>query len=55
MKGCLIRVCIGIILSGSLGLKIDLAKLLAALQHFVGILGIPLPETCTIVDINVLD
>jgi hypothetical protein len=41
MKGCLIRVCIGIILSGSLGLKINLAKLFAAIQHFVGLLSVP--------------
>jgi len=40
-KGCLIRVCTGIILGGSLGLKNNLAKLLAALHHFVGLLGVP--------------
>ena len=40
-KGCLIRVCIGIILSESVGLKSNPAKLLAALQHFVSLLGVP--------------
>ena len=40
-KGCLIRVCIGIILSESLRLKSNPAKLLAALQHFVSLLGVP--------------
>ena len=40
-KGCLIRVCIGIILSESVGLKSNPAKLLAALQHFVSLLDVP--------------